>query len=97
LLEATCLKTSYTLRKQILLSFGGAAVVTIIVVVIVSCIAVREAGEMVIDAGGELLSNQTLRKLSSTAGLITHLIANEQNMNEGAIELAVNFVRDRSI
>jgi hypothetical protein len=55
--------------------------------------AVKEAGEMVIDAGGELLSNQTLRKLGLTAGLVIHSTAHDHNMNEGA----VNFVRDRIV
>jgi hypothetical protein len=97
LVEATFLNPSYSLRWQLFLSFGVTAMIVLITVTIMSCIAMLKANRIVYDGGLALLSDQTAERISTTASLMTNSLLAYRNYNEGALQLAVEFVRDRIV
>ena len=61
LLKRTCLSPSYSLRKQLLLSFGCSAVITLAIVAIVVCSSVHVAAKWVVETQSQQLLQQKKR------------------------------------
>jgi hypothetical protein len=72
-------------------------VVVLLAVMIMSCLAMMKARQIVGDGGLSLLSYQTKQRINITASLMTESLSTYQYFNEGALQIAVEFVRDRIV
>jgi hypothetical protein len=73
------------------------AVVVLLAVMIMACVAMMKAREIVGDGGLSLLRYQTKQRINITASLVTESLTAYQYFNEGALQIAVEFVRDRIV
>ena len=92
-----CLKSSYSLRTQLLLSFGVSALISISVVVILACIAVFVAGRVVNSHADELMRGQVTRTLFVSSKLVADKFNAYMVDLEGTVQLMVEGVQDRIV
>jgi hypothetical protein len=96
-LEATCLSPSYSLQRQMLLSFGGLSIITILIMVVIACITITRAGQVVSDRASQLLREQIVTQMRNATSLISDTLSAYQYLNEGTVRLGVELVRDRIV
>ena len=93
--SAACLKPSYSLRAQLLLSFGSSALVTIAVVVMLAAIFASKAGDTVQDQADYVLQQQVVASFVSSSLHVAERLAAHMSSTEGALQLIVEATRDR--
>ena len=95
LLQRTCLKPSYSLRAQLLLSFGSSALVTIAIVVVLAAIFASKAGDTVQSQADYVLQEQVVASFVSSSLHVAERIAAHMSSTEGALQLIVESTKDR--
>ena len=95
LLHRTLLKPSYTLRKQLSVSFGVCAVLTLTFVVALACLSARSGGDYIQDDTRDVLNTQVrVNVLQYNLYLANHLTEYFSYL-EGAAQLVVEITQDR--
>lgn len=97
LFHRTCLRPSYSLRRQLLLSFGSAALLTLTIVVTAACITGYIAGETIKGRADGLLREQVVRRLVRNSRYVSETLSSYSENTEGAIELVTELVQDRIV
>jgi hypothetical protein len=97
LLKSTCLKPQYSLRRQLLVTFGSTAFLTIALAVLLATIAAQLAGKIVQDEARNSLRNQVIRNIRSTSTYAADVIQRRLTNLEGAAALQNEIVRDRIV
>jgi len=97
LFHRTCLKPSYSLRRQLLLSFGSAALVTLLIVVTTACLTGFIAGGKVKGRADSLLREQVVRRLVRNQRYVSDTISTYFEKMEGSIQLTREMVQDRIV
>jgi hypothetical protein len=95
--EKTCMKPSYTLQWQVFLSFGVPSIILFLLVTILSCVATLVARNVARDSGRKLLRSQSAERVRLASDGVFASISAYQGFNEGAFQLAVEFVRERIV
>ena len=93
----TCLKPSYSLRQQLLLSFGLAALLTLAIVVSVAAITAYRAGLVVNGSADELFREQVSRRLVRNNRYVAETMAEYFKNMHRSIQLTTEFVQDRIV
>jgi len=96
-LKATCLNTSYSLRRQLLLSFGGSACLTLTIVVILASIMSRSAGAQVKGKSEDVLRDQIIKHLVESSQFEADDIGAYINALEGTVQLIVEATQERIV
>jgi hypothetical protein len=94
-LQGTCLKPSYSLRRQLLLSFGSTALLTLAIVVTVACICSRIAGNTVKEPSIELLEEQVVARLANNSRYVAETFTAYMSNMESTVQLMSALVEDR--
>jgi len=97
LFRRTCLKPSYSLRRQLLLSFGLAGLLTLATVVAVACIFGYFAGQTIKEHADDLLREQVAQRLVRNSRYVSDSIATYFYNIQGSIQLTTDFVQDRIV
>lgn len=96
-LQSTCLKTSNSLRTQLLLSFGISSFITIVIVVIVACTCAILAGQTVKNSADQLMRGQVTDTLLLSSQLVADKFDAYMRDVEGTVQLLVEAVQDRIV
>lgn len=97
LLNATCLKSSYSLRKQLLLSFGASAVFTLVIVVALASITSHLAGQQVRGQSDDVMRGQVIANLAESAEFVGDTITAYLHALEGNVQLIVEMTSERIV
>jgi hypothetical protein len=96
-LQSTCLKPQYSLRRQLLVTFGSTAFLTIALAVLLATIAAQLAGKIVQEEARDSLRKQVIRNIRSTSTYVADVIQRRLSNLEGAAALQGEIVRDRIV
>jgi hypothetical protein len=92
---STCLKPSYPLRRQLLLSFGSSALVTITFVVVLAIVSAYSFGKTIVKRADTVLRDQVIRDLQwSTRYFADHISSYKANV-EGTLQIMIEITQDR--
>jgi hypothetical protein len=97
ILQSTCLKPQYSLRRQLLVTFGSIAFLTIAIAVLLATITAQLAGQIVQDQARESLQNQVLNDIHSTSAYLAAVISRQFANLDGAVMIQYEIVRDRIV
>jgi hypothetical protein len=97
ILQLSCLKPSYTLRRQLVAGYGITAFITVFIVVSIAIIAALRAGDKVRDESSALFQRQLDSILQDTGVLTGDILDKKMNNLKGSVELLVEVVRDRIV
>ena len=97
LLQLTCLKHNYTLRRQLVVGYGITAVVTIVTVVVAGILAFNSAGKNVKNESRELFKTQLDSILQESGVLTGDILDKKMNHLRGSVDLLAEIVRDRIV
>jgi hypothetical protein len=95
LLKATCLKSSYSLRRQLLLSFGASAILTLSIVVALASISSHLAGQRVRGQADEVMRSQVIQNLVQSSEFEADIFTAYMNSLEGHVQIMVEATRER--
>jgi hypothetical protein len=93
----SCLKPSYSLRRQLLLSFGSTAFLTLVVVATVAAICTRIAGNTVSSRADDLLREQVRRRVVRNSHYVSETLMVYMNSLDKAVQLVTEIVQDRIV
>lgn len=97
MLKRFCLHPSYSLRKQLLLSFGCSAVLSLATLVVVTCVCIQLARVAVETQAEILLEEQVVDRLTNSTLFIAKAVNTYMEGIEGSAQLVSEFVRDRIV
>jgi hypothetical protein len=97
LLNATCLKSSYSLRRQLLLSFGASAVFTLFLVVALASITSHLAGQQVRGQSDNVMRAQVIANLAESVEFVGDTITAYLQALEGNVQLMVEATSERIV
>jgi hypothetical protein len=97
LLQATCLRPTYSLRRQLIVSNGVTAFVTILMVVVAAAIVALRAGDTVKVDARRVLTDQYIDTLQESGRLTSDLFTKRWDNIESTVELLAELVRDRIV
>jgi hypothetical protein len=97
LLKATCLKSSYSLRRQLLLSFGAFAVFTLSLVVALASITSHLAGRQVKGQSDDVMRAQVIASLTESSEFVGDTITAYLHALEGNVQLMVEATSERIV
>jgi hypothetical protein len=97
LLKRTCLKPNDKLRRQLLTSFGSAALFTLTIVVLLSCLALYRAGELVKDRAGQVMRHQVYDSVLDTTRSVAESFSRYRETLEDMAQLVAEVVADRIV
>jgi hypothetical protein len=99
LLQSTCLKPQYSLRRQLVVTFGSIAFLTIAIVVLLSTITAQRAGEVVQNQArsSSFLKLQVENEIRSTTAYLADVISRRFANLDGAALIQHEIVRDRIV
>jgi len=97
LLQSTFLKPQYSLRRQLLVTFGSTAFLTIALAVLLATLTARLAGKIVQEDARDSLRKQVIRNIRSTSTYVADVIERRLSNLEGAAALQAEIVRDRIV
>lgn len=95
--QRTCLKPSYSLRRQLLLGFGSSALLTIAIVVTLAGIFANEAGDTVRNRADSVLREQVKSSLVNSTHYAAERFSQRLASTEGALQLLIEATRDRIV
>ena len=95
--QQTCLKQSYSLRKQLMLSFGPSTVLTIALVVSLAVLFAILAGDRVRQEAGTVLQNQLVASFVSSSAHVAERMTYRLQREESAVQIMVESTRDRIV
>lgn len=93
----TCLKPSYSLRRQLLLSFGSASLLSLAIVVAVASITAHRAGVIVNGRADDLFREQVKRRLVRNGRYVSESLSKYLGNMKGSLQLTTEFVQDRIV
>jgi len=97
ILQLSCIRPTYTLRRQLVAGYGITAFVTVFIVVLISTIAANRAGKSVREESIELFRIQ-LDAIVQESGVMTgDILDKKMNSLRGSANLLVEIVRDRIV
>jgi len=96
-LQTTCLKSTSSLRTQLLLSFGVSAFVSLAVVVILACTSAYLAGATVKDRADQLMRGQVTDNLLLSSQLVAEKLNAYMMDFEGTAQLMAEAIQDRIV
>ena len=96
-LKSTCLRPSYSLRRQLVLSYGSTAFVTTTIVVILGVWFTLRAGNDVKETLQTRVAHQTLASSRNKTIYVAQLIEQQIKNNLGSASLLKDFVTDRIV
>eukprot|EP00934_Nitzschia_sp_Nitz4_P003356 Nitzschia sp. Nitz4//scaffold43_size134323//100713//106351//NITZ4_003315-RA/size134323-augustus-gene-0.225-mRNA-1//1//CDS//3329551996//3346//frame0 len=96
-LNSTCLKSTYSLRAQLMVSYGCTALLTTFAVVIIAIVAANKAGRTVQDKTTSLLRDQVLAGLQKSEFQVAELFTIKFQNLRGSSALLAEIVRDRIV
>jgi hypothetical protein len=96
-LQSTFLKPQYSLRRQLLVTFGSTAFLTIALAVLLSTFTAQLAGKIVQEDARDSLRTQVIRNIRSTSTYVADVIERRLSNLEGAVALQGEIVRDRIV
>ncbi|KAG7351000.1 Cache domain containing protein [Nitzschia inconspicua] len=97
ILQRTCLRPSYSLRRQLIVAYGVTAFITILLVVVSATIAAIRAGDTVKDDVRELLTNQYIDSLQKSGKLTSEIFTKKWSNIHSTVSLLAEVVRDRIV
>jgi hypothetical protein len=97
LLKATCLKSIYSLRRQLLLSFGASAVFTLSLVVALASITSHLAGQQVRGQSDDIMRAQVIASLAESSEFVADTITAYLHALEGNVQLVVEATSERIV
>lgn len=96
-LKKLCLKPSYSLRWQLLLSFGSSTFICLTLVLVVSVIINLQAGKLVQERAGSVMREQVQGNLVLTTRFTAEAFTESLSQLEGVAQLVAEFVMDRIV
>jgi hypothetical protein len=97
LLNKFCLKSTYSLRRQLIVSYGCTALCTITLVVLLATIAAIHAGDVVKEQTKDLMYDQAIEGLRGSTVESADLFSKKFEQLRGSAALLVEIVRDRIV
>jgi hypothetical protein len=97
LLRNTCLKPTYSLRRQLLLGFGSTALISLTIVVSVAIILANLAGNTVKDRSEKLLNRQIEERLQKNSLFVAETVDGFAQNFAGTVRIVVELVQDRIV
>jgi hypothetical protein len=97
ILQQTCLKSSYSLRTQLLLSFGSPALISLILLTIFASTSVWSAGRAVKNSSDSLMRQQVTDNLLESTQVVAEKLTAYMNYIEGSVQLMAEGVQDRIV
>lgn len=97
ILQSTCLKPKYPLRRQLLVTFGSIAFLTIAIAVLLATITAQLAGQIVQDQARESLQDQVLNDIQVTSAYLADVVSRRLANLDGAAMIQYEIVRDRIV
>lgn len=97
LFRGTCLKPSYSLRQQLLLSFGSTALIALTIVVAMAVICSNIAGNIVTSRSGQGLTEQVKTRLVKDSRFVAESLSSYMQNLEGTVQLMAEVVKDRIV
>ena len=95
LLQKTCLKQHYSLRRQLLTSFGSVTFITLTLVVIVSIIMLNAAGNLVKERSSKVMKDQIHSSMISTTKTTAETFSKLKENFDGVVQQVVEITMDR--
>lgn len=92
---ACCLKPTWSLRRQVLFSFGITGVVTTALVVGMACICAIRAGHLVQTEARNFMRQEVIDSISNSSRYAAETFGQELDHLRGTVSLMVEIVRDR--
>jgi hypothetical protein len=96
-LQATCLKPHYSLRQQLILSFGLSAVTTLTLVIVLGCVLTMRAGVIVKEQAENLVRERVKENLCTSSSMVSETLSKVFEYLEGSLQLFVEGTRDRIV
>jgi len=97
LLQRTCLRPNYSLRRQLFISFGVSAFLTLTVVVVLASTSAYTAAKTVKSETDKVMRDQVIRNLlNSSRFLAEQYTVHMQNL-EGVIQIMTEITQDRIV
>lgn len=97
LLSSIFLKPSYSLRHQLLVGFGGTAIISIASVVVLTIFAALRAGRSVKERSRYVLKDQVFKDIRDSSRYVTEVISKKiDNIQDSSLILS-EIVRDRIV
>ncbi|KAL7569171.1 hypothetical protein ACA910_016997 [Epithemia clementina (nom. ined.)] len=97
LMQKTCLKQHYSLRRQLLASFGSATFITLMLVVIVSIIMLNAAGNLVKERSSNVMREQINSRIVETTKTTAESFAKFKENYDGVVQQVVEITLDRIV
>lgn len=97
ILEWLCLKPTYSLRWQLLLSFGSATFLCTTATVLFSILLARRAGMLVQERAGDVMREQVRVNLARSTRYSADTFSEYKSNLEGAVQLVAEAVMDRIV
>ncbi|CAB9519606.1 expressed unknown protein [Seminavis robusta] len=93
----TCVKPQYSLRRQLLLSFGATGVITTSLVILMACLCVLSTGRVVQENARAFISREVISSISNSSQYAAESFSQELDHLRGTVSLIVEIVRDRIV
>lgn len=97
ILQRTCLRPNYSLRRQLVVSYGATAFLTIFAVVLMATIAALSAGRGVKSETRSLFTDQLIEGLHESGILTARIFSKKFNNLRTSSSLLTEIVRDRVV
>lgn len=97
ILQATCLKPNYSLRSQLLISFGTTSVLGIVAVLVLAISAVHHAGEIVKNQAHHSIRDQVLTNIQHKSMHIADVVTRKLANLEATAAIMAEIARDRIV
>jgi hypothetical protein len=97
LLKASCLKSSFSLRRQLLLSFGASAIFILSLVVVLASITSHLAGQQVRGQSDDVMRAQVIANLAESSEFVADTITAYLHALEGNVQLMVEATSERIV
>lgn len=96
-LKNLCLKPSYSLRWQLLLSFGSSTFLCLTLILTISVIVSLKAGLLVQERAGKVMRTQVEQNLAQTTRFTSEAFTESMSHVDGVAQMVAEFVMDRIV
>jgi hypothetical protein len=97
ILQSTCLKPQYPLRRQLLVAFGSIAFLTTAIAIVLAAGAANSAGLIMQEEGLKTLEAQVIKNIRYSTSYVNDLVSRRLANLEGLASLQIEIVRDRIV
>lgn len=92
---SACLKPTYSLRRQVLFSFGATGILTTALVVGLACVCAITAGSLVQREARNFMSQEVIHSISNSSRYAAETFSQDLDHLRGTVAVMVEIVRDR--